>query len=365
MFPHRRMPCHITILYVHSIVSLAALFHATLVAAEIVVIPLHTNSTPELKHIFDQELSFSAMIPDEGVPGRLEIASPLTACSAIRPPPFPSNDSFAWFVLIARFECGLAEKARFAQDAGYDVAVIYDRKAHNNGPFETHITPEPKYYPAKGRDENDLNIYAVIVSEESGIRLKRYTYKDEAREIEIDPRRVSPRTHTQGAPASVSGVAANPEPYSSDERLDRAPQESPAGGKWTGQPAQHSNTALHLCWHRNTSIGRQQHQQAFLHYLSGYLLRKFKNSSGWQKLWVVFTNFCLFFYKSFQESAPLASLPLLGYTVTVPGPDDNMSKEFVFKLQYRNHVYFFRAESEYAFDRWMEVISSAAVKKLN
>ncbi|CAN7996036.1 unnamed protein product, partial [Ixodes hexagonus] len=89
----------------------------------------------------------------------------------------------------------------------------------------------------------------------------------------------------------------------------------------------------------------------FQHYLSGYLLRKFKNSSGWQKLWVVFTNFCLFFYKSFQESAPLASLPLLGYTVTVPGPDDNMSKEFVFKLQYRNHVYFFRAESEYAFER--------------
>ncbi|EEC18683.1 FERM, RhoGEF and pleckstrin domain-containing protein, putative, partial [Ixodes scapularis] len=43
--------------------------------------------------------------------------------------------------------------------------------------------------------------------------------------------------------------------HSSDERLDRAPQESPAGGKWTGQPAQHSNTALHLCWHRNTSIG--------------------------------------------------------------------------------------------------------------
>lgn len=158
---------------------------------------------------------------------------------------------------------------------------------------------------------------------------------------------------------------------SSDERLDRPPQENLGAGKWSGQQQQmqqvqqqHSNTTLHLCWHRNTSIGRQQHQQAYLHYLSGYLLRKFKNSSGWQKLWVVFTNFCLFFYKSFQESAPLASLPLLGYTVTVPGPDDNMSKEFVFKLQYRNHVYFFRAESEYAFDRWMEVISSAAVKKL-
>ena len=38
--------------------------------------------------------------------------------------------------------------------------------------------------------------------------------------------------------------------------------------------------------------------------LSGYLLRKFKNSNGWQKLWVVFTNFCLFFYKTFQVSPP-------------------------------------------------------------
>ena len=34
--------------------------------------------------------------------------------------------------------------------------------------------------------------------------------------------------------------------------------------------------------------------------LSGNLLRKFKNSNGWQKLWVVFTNFSLFFYKSHQ-----------------------------------------------------------------
>lgn len=150
---------------------------------------------------------------------------------------------------------------------------------------------------------------------------------------------------------------------SSDERLDRPPlegQRSPSAA----QRQMHSNTTLHLCWHRNTSIGRHQHQQAFLHYLSGYLLRKFKNSSGWQKLWVVFTNFCLFFYKSYQESAPLASLPLLGYTVTVPGANDNINKEYVFKLQYRNHVYFFRAESEYAFDRWMEVISSSAVKKV-
>jgi len=38
----------------------------------------------------------------------------------------------------------------------------------------------------------------------------------------------------------------------------------------------------------------------FQNQLSGFLLRKFKNSNGWQKLWVVFTNFCLFFYKTYQ-----------------------------------------------------------------
>lgn len=49
--------------------------------------------------------------------------------------------------------------------------------------------------------------------------------------------------------------------------------------------------------------GRGPEPAAFLflqNQLSGYLLRKFKNSTGWQKLWVVFTDFCLFFYKTHQ-----------------------------------------------------------------
>ena len=92
-------------------------------------------------------------------------------------------------------------------------------------------------------------------------------------------------------------------------------------------------------------------QRALENQLSGYLLRKFKNSNGWQKLWVVFTNFCLYFYKTFQDDFPLASLPLLGYNVDTPSPSDNISKDYVFKLQFKNHVYFFRAESQYTFDR--------------
>uniref|UniRef100_A0A8C3AB38 FERM, ARHGEF and pleckstrin domain-containing protein 2 n=1 Tax=Cyclopterus lumpus TaxID=8103 RepID=A0A8C3AB38_CYCLU len=121
-----------------------------------------------------------------------------------------------------------------------------------------------------------------------------------------------------------------------------------------------ANTTMHVCWHRNTSVSMSDHSQAVENQLSGYLLRKFKNSNGWQKLWVVFTNFCLFFYKTHQDDFPLASLPLLGYTVSTPEESDGIHKEYVFKLQFKSHVYFFRAESEYTFERWMEVIKSAA-----
>ena len=124
-----------------------------------------------------------------------------------------------------------------------------------------------------------------------------------------------------------------------------------------------SNTTMHVCWHRHTSVGASDNHRSVTNQLSGYLLRKFKNSNGWQKLWVVFTNFCLFFYKTYQDEFPLASLPLLGYTITIPSDLDNINKDFVFKLKFKNHIYFFRAESQYSFDRWLEVIESAALKE--
>lgn len=119
------------------------------------------------------------------------------------------------------------------------------------------------------------------------------------------------------------------------------------------------NTTVHVCWHRNTSVSMVDFSIAVENQLSGNLLRKFKNSNGWQKLWVVFTNFSLFFYKTHQDEYPLASLPLLGYSVTVPAESENIHKDYVFKLHFKSHVYYFRSESEYTFERWMEVIRSA------
>lgn len=53
-----------------------------------------------------------------------------------------------------------------------------------------------------------------------------------------------------------------------------------------------------------------------------------------------------------QDDYPLASLPLLGYSVTVPSESENIHKDYVFKLHFKSHVYYFRSESEYTFERW-------------
>ncbi|VEL27215.1 unnamed protein product [Protopolystoma xenopodis] len=89
-----------------------------------------------------------------------------------------------------------------------------------------------------------------------------------------------------------------------------------------------------------------------IHYqTSGYLLRKFKTSNGWQKLWVVFAQLCLFFHKTHQDESPLASLPLLGYQIGQPDPGDQIRRENVIKLRFKEHVYFFRGETRSSFER--------------
>ncbi|XP_029792369.1 FERM, ARHGEF and pleckstrin domain-containing protein 1 isoform X1 [Suricata suricatta] len=159
-------------------------------------------------------------------------------------------------------------------------------------------------------------------------------------------------------------LASSPPDHKSPEEAAVADQESEddlsASRTSLERQAPHrGNTMVHVCWHRNTSVSMVDFSVAVENQLSGNLLRKFKNSNGWQKLWVVFTNFCLFFYKSHQDHHPLASLPLLGYSLTIPSEAEDIHKDYVFKLHFKSHVYYFRAESEYTFERWMEVIRSA------
>lgn len=162
-------------------------------------------------------------------------------------------------------------------------------------------------------------------------------------------------------PVLLGGPVYTRTPRSSDEvSLEESEDGRGTRGSLEGNSQHRANTTMHVCWYRNTSVSRADHSAAVENQLSGYLLRKFKNSNGWQKLWVVFTNFCLFFYKTHQDDYPLASLPLLGYSVSLPREADSIHKDYVFKLQFKSHVYFFRAESKYTFERWMEVIKRAS-----
>ena len=155
------------------------------------------------------------------------------------------------------------------------------------------------------------------------------------------------RTNDDGAITPTKNFMTLKSMSGSDDGLDRAhsvpPQES---------QQQRTNSSVHVCWHRSTTVAAAAHHRSMRSTLSGYLLRKFKSNNGWQKLWVVFTGACLYFFKTFQDDFPLASLPLLGYSVHKPEPDlDQINKDYVFKLVFKNHVYFFRAESQYTFER--------------
>jgi len=147
----------------------------------------------------------------------------------------------------------------------------------------------------------------------------------------------------------------------SEDGLDRTLEKNTTVEAITSQQSQQqrTNSSVHVCWHRSTTVPVSEYHRSLRNLLSGYLLRKFKSSNGWQKLWVIFTNSCLFFFKTFEDDFPLASLPLLGYSVRQPDPSDGINKDYVFKLVFKNHVYFFRAESQYTFERWIEVLGTA------
>lgn len=82
-----------------------------------------------------------------------------------------------------------------------------------------------------------------------------------------------------------------------------------------------------------------------------------QSSPGWQRLWVVYTTSCLYFYKSHDSDGnPLASLPLLGYKVEAVSDEEISKKGHVFKLAFKNHVYYFRAESGVCFEEWVGVL---------
>ncbi|GFQ88540.1 e3 ubiquitin-protein ligase RNF167 [Trichonephila clavata] len=99
--------------------------------------------------------------------GYLVSANPQDACTSIAPPTFLTNFTMGKFVLInGTNECGFTTKVHNAENAGYDVAIIYDPSSM---PFDyIHIVPFPRL---------QLNIEVLFVSYEDGIIMRsNYVY---------------------------------------------------------------------------------------------------------------------------------------------------------------------------------------------
>ncbi|KAK6167293.1 hypothetical protein SNE40_021359 [Patella caerulea] len=120
------IPGHVTVLYLFTIVNLIALFHVSLVNAEITVVDTVNNIT--VAKYDDIPAMFGDSLPSEGINGRLVYVKPHNACTIVEKPPNHMHliPMVKWIALIAREGCDFAEKVFNAQKAGYDTAIVFN-----------------------------------------------------------------------------------------------------------------------------------------------------------------------------------------------------------------------------------------------
>lgn len=95
---------------------------------------------------------------------------------------------------------------------------------------------------------------------------------------------------------------------------------------------------------------------SYSHHIACFSIRTIKTNLHWRAchFW---GRFCHHFYAG-SEIHTHETVSFSSYSVGAPTFQDTIQKEFVFKLSFKNHVYFFRADSEHTYNRWMEVLKS-------
>ncbi|KAF6773942.1 hypothetical protein AHF37_06925 [Paragonimus kellicotti] len=142
-------------------------------------------------------------------------------------------------------------------------------------------------------------------------------------------------------------------------------------------PQCYQNSLLNVCWRRHLTLTHTQLLNANDCQLHGYLLRKCQFGSGWQKLWTVFSDFRLVFYKSPSDAQPRGSLSLPGYTVRLSCTSKSSlgeatiscnrlssvhSREECLELAHNSKRYLFRPESDEALMCWFHTLSTVLVR---
>ncbi|GAB6020180.1 E3 ubiquitin-protein ligase rnf13 [Chamberlinius hualienensis] len=165
MFPYRRLPSHITGLYIFTVINFLILCHLALVEADISVISLKTNDTV-VPFIADMPSYFGGHINYDGIWGQTVYSSPANACEPIMPPPINQTieiPGVKWFVLIKRGDCTFSKKVLNAQLAGFEVAIVHNVNSNQLEPMG----------PDRG-----IVIPSVFIGETDGLAIKNlYTYE--------------------------------------------------------------------------------------------------------------------------------------------------------------------------------------------
>ncbi|XP_076351170.1 uncharacterized protein LOC143247285 [Tachypleus tridentatus] len=111
---------------------------------------------------------------------------------------------------------------------------------------------------------------------------------------------------------------------------------------------------------RPPNIRRDSQAQAtlkgWLFRLEGGALRQ------WKRRWCVLTDYCLFYYKDFEEDKLLGSIILPSYRISPCCANDKITRRFAFKAEHQNmKTYFFAAESRELMIQWMNALCLATI----
>ncbi|XP_026681347.1 FERM, ARHGEF and pleckstrin domain-containing protein 2-like [Diaphorina citri] len=196
--------------------------------------------------------------------------------------------------------------AKFSQRRGYQQRMfllysdllIYGIRA--GAGFKIHAQLPLQHLSLEERADNPLQYSFILYCAQRVITVAAASQEDKDRWLDDLTRTIQSCKQKSDSQDDQLKYFSLKSTNSMDDMMDKS-SELDTSRVHTLSP-QRSNTTLHVCWHRNTSVSLEDSLTCSQNQLSGYLLRKFKNSNGWQKLFLVFTNFCLFFYKTFQVS---------------------------------------------------------------
>lgn len=107
---------------------------------------------------------FGPSFPPDGIEGMIVKAIPEDGCQSITPPPSRGiNYVGKWIALIKRGTCHFDEKVRNAQNATYDMAIVYNNSSD--------------IVPMRSSNGSDIKIYSVFVGLHTGLKIERsYLY---------------------------------------------------------------------------------------------------------------------------------------------------------------------------------------------